>query len=178
MPFTIGEEAINRAGQFGGVAGIIRFLINLGNPSPQDGCIAEVAVYITQTVEEQKCYLIIFKEEAVGFFSSRSYVEVDFPLSVGYHKLDGFFLEAKSGDFIGIGMPPIGNTDVGIDCDGAGGSGVRHNQAGLTLPIVNEAFDIYPTSIMSEKGYSGIPSPEEAMGKVRGFDFRGGGFRP
>jgi len=146
----IGSPAIDRIGQYGSVLGVNRFLIELANPANLAGIITEVSAFFTTAIAGKTGYLVTFYEGVVGFFSSRDYVQVAFPSSVGKYTWTGLSLNVEVGDYIGIGLPP-GDADYGIDCE-AGGVGVRHNQAGLTLPIVNQSFDLYADNIMSLEG--------------------------
>jgi len=155
LPFTfsIGSEAINRPGQFGNVVGVYRYLIELANPSTLNTVIRQVNAYFSTVSPSKWGFLITFQETSPGIFSSRDFTFVSFPNTLGVHTWDFLNLNVKIGDFIGIGLPvAIGAPDYGIDVTSAIGAGVRHNQAGLTLPIINEPFRIYPTSIMSLEG--------------------------
>lgn len=148
--FTIGSPPVNRVGQYGNVVGKIRYLINLANPSPVSSVLRHHSVFFSTVSPGKTGYLVTFYENAPGFFTSRDYALVNFPATVGPHTWHCPELAVQPGDFIGIGMPmAVGAPDYGIDSFGSGGAGIRHNQAGLTLPIVNEPFRFYPDNIMS-----------------------------
>lgn len=151
---TIGSAAINRVGSLGNVAGVNRFLIELANPVTADGYVTQVDAYFGVVIPGGTGYLVTFTQVSAGIFSSREYVAVTFPSVVGLKTWTGFALIVKIGDFIGIGLP-AGSGNLGIDVAGSGGSGVRHNQAGLTLPITSKAFDLFTNSIMSLQGTTG-----------------------
>lgn len=151
--FTIGSPAINRIGEFGNVVGLTRFLIESANPSTMTSTIRRANAYFTTASPSKSGYIVTFYETAPGIFSSRDHASVAFPDSVGLHSWHGLSLTIEPGDFIGIGLPEaVGVPDYGIDTQRYGGAGVRHNQEGLTLPIVNKAFRLYPTAIMSLQG--------------------------
>jgi len=153
LPFSVGAPPMDRPGQYGNVVGVTRYLINLTNPAPHAASIFQVSAYFATASPDRTGYLVTFQETAPGLFSSRDFVEVPFPASTGLYSWTGLALDIHAGDFIGIGLPEaVGAPDYGIDCDSKFGEGVRHNQAGLTLPIVNQPFALYPDNIMSLVG--------------------------
>ena len=159
---TLGSSASNRAGAFGNVTTGFRCLVELANPSTENGFVTQVDAYFSTVRAGQTGYLFTAIDEGGGVFSTRDYVSVTFPSATGLKTWTGLSIQVSNGDYIGIALPIAASTgDIGIDT-GSGGTGVRRNFVASAMPIESETFGTLNSGFaMSLQGTTGTPSANE-----------------